>query len=135
MHLIFEPAILRAETLEVVLIDQSHHVEKKWYIEYRIHHRHDLASDSERHQISESYRRCRDNCEVERVKITLSDRISCLKIMHRKRPYDPTREEYESNRDDLLVMDMERHRDYELWIISAVSRTLASFAIAMSAAS
>lgn len=98
-----------SDPLDLALIYQGHHIEKKWHIHDRIHHRDDLTSDCVWHEIAESDRCCRDHREVKCVKITLSDRVSSLKIMYCKGPHKPTHEEPCGDSDDLLMMDMARH--------------------------
>jgi hypothetical protein len=109
MHLIFEPAILITYPLDLALIYQSHHIEKKWNIYDRIEHRDDLAPDCVWDEITESYSGSSDNREVKCVEITLSDRVPYLKIMYCKCPNDPAYQEPHCNGDDLLVMGIERH--------------------------
>lgn len=101
VYLILETTVLSAETLQVVLVDECHHVEKKWHIKHRIEHGHYLTSDCEWYKVTESYRcRC-NNCEVKGIEVALPYRMSLLESVHRKSTNNPTREKYECHEPEL----------------------------------
>jgi hypothetical protein len=106
----FEDLILDADPLEARLEEYIHHIEKERNIEYRISHREDLACCCIWYEITKSYRRCRDDSEVESIEVALSDGMSCFEIMNQKCANSPARDEYDTYCDEFLVMDMD-HSD------------------------
>lgn len=108
MHLTFENLISFADLAKIRLEDDIHRVEKKRDIENSISHREDLPCYRMWYQVPESDRRRRDHSEVKCIKIWPS--LSRLKPMNQKSPDKPTHDEYESDDEELAVVDMEHMR-------------------------
>lgn len=117
-HLSFQLLILDTYPVKSGLKQYIHRIEKERHVEYRIEHRHDLACDRHRNQITEPDRRCRDDREVESIEIVLTNRMPCLEPMDQKCPNNPRRYKYEGYRDELAMVDMESHNvKWEIGII------------------
>ena len=110
LELSFHTFIGFSDTLEIHLEDEGHGIEKEWYIEDRIGHSDDLSCHCHRHEVTESYRRCRDHGKVEGIEVALSYRISLLEGVHEECSDEPTREKYDTDNDEFPMVDM-KHRD------------------------
>lgn len=89
MEFSFDPLISEPYPIKSWLEQYIHRIEKKWHIEYRIEHCDYFACCRDRYQITESYGRRCDHCEVECIEITRSNRKSCLETMNKKCPNEP----------------------------------------------
>ena len=110
MELSLESLISDSYPIKSGLKQYIHRVEKQWHIEYSIEHRDDLATYGVWNEITESDSRSRDHSEVERIEVALSDRMSYLEIVYCKCPDDPRYDEYDTNRDEPTMVEMESHR-------------------------
>ena len=110
MELSLESLISDSYPVKSGLKQYIHRIEKQWHIEYSIEHRDDLATYGVWNEITESDSRSRDHSEVERIEVVLSDRMSYLEIVYCKCPDDPRYDEYDTNRDEPTMVEMESHR-------------------------
>ncbi len=106
MKLSFYAFISSSDTLEIHLKDQSHSIEKKRNIEYRISHRHDLPCHCHRYEITKSDRRSGDHSKVKSIKVAFSYRESLFKEMYEECPDDPAYKKNESNNDKFAMVNV-----------------------------
>lgn len=110
MYLSFELLILYTKSLEIILVDERHHIQKKWNIEYSIEHGYNFSFCSEWYEITEPYRCCCDDSEIECIKITLSYWMPLLEVVECNCSCCPWEEEYETDESELAwVVWEERH--------------------------
>lgn len=81
------------ETMELPCEYHWHSIEEKWNIENCIEHGYNLPHYSHRDKVSEPYRRSRDNCKIESIKVVFTDRMTCLRPMDQDRAKEPASEE------------------------------------------
>ncbi len=102
-----------SESRDPMLEDIGHDREKERDEDDRIDHRKELACCGDRSEVSESYRRRRDDREVESIKITPS--LSSLEVVDEYCPDQPEDEDDSSEKVE-FVMDAkvrESHRKNE----------------------
>lgn len=107
-NFLFDNFILCSDSLKIGLKYDIHRIEKKWNIKNSISHREYFSCYRHRYKITKSDGCSRDHRKIECIKITCSNRITCLKSMNKKCSKEPRNEEYDTNDDEFSVVYMER---------------------------
>lgn len=110
MELSLESLVSDSYPVKSRLKQYIHRIEKQWYIEYCIEHRHDLASYCEWYEVTKSYSSSRDHSEVKRIEVALSDGMPYLEIVYCKCANDPRYDKYNTNCNESAMVEMESHR-------------------------
>lgn len=109
-HSFFYTFVDLAHSLKRWLEEDSHDIEKEWYIENSVSHSEPFSCHCERNKISESDRcRC-DDSKIKGIEVALSDRMSRFEPVYEKCSDEPTQEKYDTDNEKFLMVDVE-HRE------------------------